>query len=117
MATAESRENIGIAKENNSTSCENITVSAGNKALPYKQWCIIILWNNNLMTFGSREEMELYVIELYKQGKTIGEIAQIVRMSYIRDWWTDKINWLERFVVLGVIIELILGSHIVISVA
>lgn len=65
MATAESRENIGIAKENNSTSCENITVSAGNKALPYKQWCIIILWNNNLMTFGSREEMELYVIELY----------------------------------------------------
>lgn len=37
------------------------------------------------MTFGSREEMELYVIELYKQGKTIGEIAQIVRMSYVRD--------------------------------
>jgi len=37
------------------------------------------------MTFGSREEMELYVIELYQQGKIIGEIAQIVRMSYIRD--------------------------------
>jgi hypothetical protein len=31
MATAESRENIGIAKENNSTSCGNIRVSAGNK--------------------------------------------------------------------------------------
>ena len=34
------------------------------------------------MTFSSREEREQYVIELYKQGKTIREIAQIVHMSF-----------------------------------
>jgi transposase len=34
------------------------------------------------MTFTSREEREQYVIELYKQGKTIREIAQLVHMSF-----------------------------------
>ena len=34
------------------------------------------------MLFNSREEREGYVIELYKQGRTIREIAQEVRMSF-----------------------------------
>jgi hypothetical protein len=34
------------------------------------------------MFFNSREEREQYVIALYKQGKTIGEIAQEVHMSF-----------------------------------
>lgn len=34
------------------------------------------------MFFNSREEREAYLIELYKQGKTIREIAQDVHMSF-----------------------------------
>jgi hypothetical protein len=34
------------------------------------------------MFFNSREEREVCVIELYKQGKTIREIAQEVHMSF-----------------------------------
>ena len=34
------------------------------------------------MLFNSREEREQYVFELYKQGKTIREIAQEVHISF-----------------------------------
>ena len=34
------------------------------------------------MFFNSREEREACVVELYKQGKTIREIAQEVHMSF-----------------------------------
>jgi hypothetical protein len=36
------------------------------------------------MTFGSREEMELYVIELYKQGQTIGDSTDSTHVIYQR---------------------------------
>jgi transposase len=35
-----------------------------------------------MLEFNSKEEREQYVFELYKQGKTIREIAQIVHMSF-----------------------------------
>src|SRR5438309_2307510 len=34
------------------------------------------------MFFNSREEREAYVVQLYKQGKTIREIAQDVHLSF-----------------------------------
>jgi DNA-binding NarL/FixJ family response regulator len=35
-----------------------------------------------MMFFSSRTEKEEYVIELYKQGKTVREIAEDVHMSF-----------------------------------
>jgi transposase len=35
-----------------------------------------------MLEFNSREEREQYVFKLYKQGKTIREIAQIIHMSF-----------------------------------
>jgi DNA-binding NarL/FixJ family response regulator len=34
------------------------------------------------MFFGTREEREEYVFELYQQGKSIREIAQEIHMSF-----------------------------------
>jgi AraC-like DNA-binding protein len=41
-----------------------------------------MLTDKKLMFFDGREEREHYVIELYKQGRSIRDIAQEVHMSF-----------------------------------
>lgn len=39
--------------------------------------------DNKLVFFDSREERKQYVIELYKQGRSVRDIAQEIHMSFI----------------------------------